>query len=73
MRYHHAGRQERGQAIHEQLEKMGIGTDEIDTIIFTHLHWDHCYNVKQFAKARLVVSEVEYKLRSIQFALLDLV
>ncbi len=61
VRYHHAGRQEPGQAIHEQLETLGIGADEIDTIIFTHLHWDHCYNVKQFTHARLVASEVEYR------------
>ena len=58
--YHHAGRQEQGQAIHEQLGTLGIGADEIDTIIFTHLHWDHCYNVKRFPGARLVVSAVEY-------------
>lgn len=59
--YHHAGRQEKGQAIHEQLATLGIPTDAIDTIIFTHLHWDHCYNVKQFANARLVASEIEYR------------
>jgi len=59
--YHHSGRQEPGQAIHEQLERLGISTDEIEIIIFTHLHWDHCYNVKQFPKARLVVSEIEYQ------------
>ncbi|MCY4060860.1 MAG: MBL fold metallo-hydrolase [Chloroflexi bacterium] len=39
--YNHAGRQEPGQARHEQLESLGIRTDDIDTIIFTHLHWDH--------------------------------
>ena len=59
--YHHAGRQESGQAIHEQLEQMGIRPDEIETIIFTHLHWDHCYNVRQFSKASLVVSAEEYE------------
>ena len=31
---------------------IGIGADEIDTIIFTHLHWDHCYNVKQFSQGQ---------------------
>lgn len=61
VRYHHQGRQEPGQAIHEQLARLGVGCDEIDTIIFTHLHWDHCYNVKQFPRARLIVSETEYR------------
>jgi len=28
VRYHHAGRQEPGQAIHEQLSKVGIGAEE---------------------------------------------
>jgi N-acyl homoserine lactone hydrolase len=59
--YHHKGRQELGQAIHEQLAGIGIDTDEIDTIIFTHLHWDHCYNVARFPTARLVVREDEYR------------
>lgn len=59
--YHHAGRQEPGQAIHQQLASLGISIEEIDTIIFTHLHWDHCHNVSQFSRSRLVVSETEYR------------
>ena len=61
VKYHHSGRQDPGQAIHDQLSSIGVGTDEIDTIIFTHLHWDHCYNVDKFPDARLVVSEIEYR------------
>jgi glyoxylase-like metal-dependent hydrolase (beta-lactamase superfamily II) len=61
VRFHHQGRQEAGQAIHEQLAARGIAPGEIDTIIFTHLHWDHCYNVKRFPQARLIVSETEYR------------
>ncbi len=61
VKYHHDGRQDPGQAIHEQLASLGIGVDEIDTIIFTHLHWDHCYNVKKFPKSRLFASEAEYR------------
>lgn len=59
--YHHDGLQEPGQAIHEHMERLGIGLDEIDIIIFTHLHWDHCYNMKKFTKARYYVSEKEYR------------
>lgn len=61
IKYHHEGLQEPGQAIHEHMERLGIGLDEIEIIIFTHLHWDHCYNVKKFKKARLFVSEKEYR------------
>ena len=59
--YHHSGRQEAGQAIHEQIQTMGIGLDEIENIIFTHLHWDHCYNMKRFQNARFFVNEIEYR------------
>ncbi|MGD9229125.1 MAG: alcohol dehydrogenase catalytic domain-containing protein [Desulfobacterales bacterium] len=50
-----------GQAIHEQFENLGVGLDEIEIIIFTHLHWDHCYNVEKFSKAKLYLSEREYR------------
>lgn len=52
-KYHHDGLQEPGQAIHEQLAKLGIGCDEFDMILFPHLHWDHCYNLDHFPQARL--------------------
>ncbi len=61
LKYHHEGRQNKGQAIHEQLAGIGIGVEEIDTVIFTHLHWDHCFNMKSFTRARLMVSETEYR------------
>ena len=61
VKYHHNGRQEPGQAIHDQLANLGVAPEDIEIIIFTHLHWDHCYNMKRFTKARLYVSEEEYK------------
>ena len=61
VKYHHDGLQEPGQAIHEQLARIGVGCDEIDIILFTHLHWDHCHNLKKFPRARLFVSEREYR------------
>lgn len=61
-KYHHPGSyQEEGQAVHEQLEKMGISPDDINTIIFTHLHWDHCYNMEKFKNAKLYVQREEYE------------
>lgn len=61
VKYHHDGRQEEGQAIHQQLAAMGVSTSEIEKIIFTHLHWDHCFNLEQFPDAELIVSRKEYE------------
>ena len=60
-KYHHDGLQEPGQAIHEHMDRLGIDCDDIDMILFTHLHWDHCYNMEKFTKARLYVSDKEYR------------
>ena len=58
--WHHEGSfQEPGQAIHEQLATIGIAANDIDTILFTHLHWDHCQNLGMFPTARLLVSDAE--------------
>lgn len=61
VKYHHDGRQEEGQAIHQQLKRMGVKISEIEKIIFTHLHWDHCFNLEQFPDAELIVSRKEYE------------
>ena len=35
---------------------------DIDTVVLTHLHWDHCYNLELFEDAELLVQrrELEY-------------
>ena len=43
----------------DALRALGIDPDEIDICIFTHLHWDHCANMKAFRKARYICSEIE--------------
>jgi glyoxylase-like metal-dependent hydrolase (beta-lactamase superfamily II) len=61
-KYHHPGsKQPEGYAIYDQLAKIGIRCDEIDTIIFTHLHWDHVYHLDRFSKAQLYVQRNEYE------------
>ncbi|MCC8190746.1 MAG: N-acyl homoserine lactonase family protein [Planctomycetes bacterium] len=37
----------------------GVGPDDIDTIVLTHLHWDHCFNLELFPKADIYVQERE--------------
>jgi glyoxylase-like metal-dependent hydrolase (beta-lactamase superfamily II) len=62
--WHHPGSsQAEGEPVHERLKSLGVSPGEIELIVFTHLHWDHCHNVDQFPSARLVVSEAE-----VQFA-----
>jgi glyoxylase-like metal-dependent hydrolase (beta-lactamase superfamily II) len=41
------------------LGALGIKPEDIDVIVFTHLHWDHCANLKRFTKAQYIVHEVE--------------
>ncbi|MFA9380582.1 MAG: N-acyl homoserine lactonase family protein [Acetanaerobacterium sp.] len=61
-KYHHPGSvQPEGYAIHEQLKKRGIACCDIDTIVFTHLHWDHVYNLEKFCNAQLYVQKREYE------------
>lgn len=38
--------------------------EDIDMIVLTHLHWDHCYNLEKFPNAEIYVqkSEIKYAL-----------
>ena len=63
--WHHPGSyQPEELRIERQLKKLGIGVEAIDAVIFTHLHWDHCANMKLFVNARYVVhaKELEFAL-----------
>ena len=60
-KYHHPGSsQPEGFAVYEQLEKIGVKPEEIDTVILTHLHWDHCYHLAKFTNATFYVQKIEY-------------
>ena len=41
------------------LKAIGVNPAEIDIVIATHLHWDHCYNHELFTNARFLVQRVE--------------
>lgn len=54
--WHHPGSyQPEGFRIDEQLGKLGVRAEEINAVFFTHLHWDHCSNMKLFSNARYYV------------------
>jgi len=62
--YHHPeSRQPEGMAIHEQLAKLGYSPEDIDVVVFTHMHWDHVFYMEKFVNAEFVAHE-----REIEFA-----
>ena len=47
------------EAPDEALRLLGIQPEESDTVIMTHLHWDHCYNNHLFPRADFYVQKKE--------------
>lgn len=47
------------QAPDQALRALGILPEEIDTVILTHLHWDHAYNNHLFPQAQFIVQRAE--------------
>lgn len=41
------------------LEAIGVGPEEIDVVVNTHLHWDHCANNHLFPNAKTLVQQAE--------------
>jgi N-acyl homoserine lactone hydrolase len=41
------------------LEAIGVNPSEIDIVVATHLHWDHCYNHELFTNARFFIQRTE--------------
>lgn len=59
-RWHHKGSvQPEGWDIGNRLRALGFSPGDIEAVIFTHLHWDHCSNMKLFVRARFVVHKTE--------------
>ena len=42
------------------LDHLGVGTAELDGVIVTHLHWDHCMNFDLFTGVPLLVPAKEW-------------
>ena len=45
-----------GHDTHSLLAARGLSPDDIDDVILTHLHWDHCTNAPLFERAQFHVS-----------------
>ena len=59
-KYHYPGsKQEEDERIDLALKKMGVNPEEINIVILTHLHWDHCQNLHRFKNAKFYIQKKE--------------
>lgn len=49
--------QETGESLPDQLAARGVRPDDVDSVILTHLHLDHCSGLPLFSKARIVMQQ----------------
>lgn len=49
-------------SVTDKLADMNISPDDIDMVINTHLHWDHCGGNKYFTKAKFYIPEADVAL-----------
>lgn len=64
-KYHHGFARSPEMELPVAMEKAaGLRPDDIDFLIMTHLHWDHCFNTEFFPKQKIYVqkTEMEYAL-----------
>jgi glyoxylase-like metal-dependent hydrolase (beta-lactamase superfamily II) len=47
------------QRLENALARLGVTAADIELVILTHLHWDHCSDLPRFTKAEFVVSKAE--------------
>ncbi len=52
-------KREKHQDLENILKSVGITCEEIDIVIVSHLHWDHCAGNKLFRNARIIVQKQE--------------
>ena len=45
-----------------ELNRAGVSCKEIDTVVQTHLNWDHCFNVDLFPDAQIIVGADEMEM-----------
>ncbi len=52
---------EKVMTFEEALAGLGLKPDDIDVVIQTHLHWDHCANTAKCHNAKVLVTEEELR------------
>lgn len=59
IKYHHPTFQDETTAPLNALKNVGLTPDDIDFVINTHLHWDHCFNNYLFKGKKMYVQKKE--------------
>ena len=61
-KYHHPVVRTEEMQLKNALAAKGVAPEDIDCVILTHLHWDHCYDLGLFPGKKIYVQrkEVEY-------------
>lgn len=59
--YHNPLSRTEEQMLPATLAKHGLRCEDIDTVILTHLHWDHAYGIFELPNAKVYVQEEEIK------------
>jgi glyoxylase-like metal-dependent hydrolase (beta-lactamase superfamily II) len=60
-RYHRPTEQNPGEKLPALLGALGVDPASIETVVWTHLHWDHCFNAECLPRARFFVQEAELR------------
>ena len=53
------GPSSRRRWLYEALESKNLTPEDVDVVILTHMHWDHCQNTDLFRNARILVHPTE--------------
>jgi N-acyl homoserine lactone hydrolase len=53
------GPSSRRNVLYRALESRNLGPEDIDIVILTHMHWDHCQNTDLFPNARVLLHPIE--------------
>ncbi len=44
----------------QHLKERGLGVDDIDMVLQTHVDWDHCMNTRHFKKSKILIQRTEW-------------
>jgi glyoxylase-like metal-dependent hydrolase (beta-lactamase superfamily II) len=48
-----------GEPLEDALDRLGVGAGDVELVVNTHLHWDHCSNNGAFGNAEILVQRAE--------------
>jgi glyoxylase-like metal-dependent hydrolase (beta-lactamase superfamily II) len=60
-RHHRPVEQNPGEKLPALLGALGVDPASIETVVLTHLHWDHCFNAGCLPNARFFVQQAELR------------